>query len=269
MKRYCTILSIAGSDSVGGAGIQADLKTATALGVYAMTAITAVTAQNTMGVRSWSSVEPELLRGQLDAVLDDVRPDAVKIGMLPDTDAVRIVADVIQTRDLSNVVLDPVCVATSGDALTTDSVPAEMMRRLFPLVTVITPNIPEAEMFLGHAVDVNDLTLSAKELLAKAGTNAVLLKGGHVESSAQSTDVLVTNYGTVEIMTMDRIETRNTHGTGCSLSSAIASFIAKGESLTEAIRHAKGWLHAAIAAGADYSLGHGCGPVNHLFKIHQ
>lgn len=234
-----------------------------------MTAITAVTAQNTMGVRSWSRVEPKLLRGQLDAVLDDVVPNAVKIGMLPDTDAVRIVADTIRTRKLTNVVLDPVCVATSGDALTTNSVPAEMMRLLFPLATVITPNIPEAEMFLGHTIDVKDLTSGAKELLINTGTNAVLLKGGHNESSSTSTDILVTRTGAVESISMDRIATHNTHGTGCSLSSAIASFIAMGEDLIDATRHAKEWLHAAIVAGADFSLGHGHGPVNHLFNIHR
>jgi hydroxymethylpyrimidine/phosphomethylpyrimidine kinase len=260
-KSYRTVLSIAGSDCIGGAGIQADIKTCTSLGVYAMTAITAVTAQNTLGVVTYQPVSPELLRAQLDAVIADVRPDAVKIGMLPTVQIVNIVAEFIRQHHLANVVLDPVCVATSGHSLALDDVPAAMAEQLFPLAAVITPNIPEARMFLrGDADRVDGFTL-----LSMYKLNAVLVKGGHLDG-AVCRDCL---YMADDMRAFEhvRIDTPNTHGTGCTLSSAIASYLALGCNLAEAVERAGDYEAAAIESGADYKFGHGHGPVNHMFNI--
>lgn len=274
--RYASVLSIAGSDSIGGAGIQADIKTCTALGVYAMTAVTAVTAQNTMGVRSYQAAGAEMVRAQLDAVFDDVTPDAVKIGMLPDAATVRAVADVLSTRyDRGFIVLDPVAVATSGDRLSDDTATAEMTRRLLPIATIVTPNIPEAEILAETKItDVDDMRRAARIILSRCHCHAVLVKGGHLvaeyatQHTATTSDILWIA-GDSEPLTLSGpvIETRNTHGTGCTLSSAIASMLALGYPLRDAVARAKAWLTDALADGADYRFGHGHGPVNHLHNI--
>ncbi len=269
---YKTMLTIAGSDSVGGAGIQADIKTATALGVYAMTAITAVTAQNTMRVIDYDAMSPLLLRSQLDAVCDDVQIDAVKIGMIPTGELAGIIADVIKQRRLTNVVVDPVAVATSRDVLSGDDAVSVVGSRLFPLADIITPNVAEAALHL-HCIekDVIADTRNAARRLLDIGSRAVLITGGDTRSEGFVQDLLmvrdVANDIVVHTFKHPYIDTCNTHGTGCSLSSAIASYLAKGCDLIEAVTHAEAWINQAIAAGAGYVFGHGHGPINHMFNI--
>lgn len=268
MKKYQTILTIAGSDPIGGAGIQADIKTATSLGVYAMSVITAVTAQNTTGVKTYEAVSSQLLKDQLSMVLDDVTPDAVKIGMIPTVEAVEIIADLIWRYNLKNIVADPVCVATSGDSLTDCTVPEALAEYLFPKTDLITPNIPETEVFLGCQVSAGNMKKAAEELSFTTGAKAVLVKGGHNINHEKSEDILFYKNSFYTFQT-PRIATVNTHGTGCSLSSAIASYVAKGLSLPESVGKAKEWISEAIRNGADYKFGRGHGPINHLFNINQ
>ncbi len=267
---YNTVLIIAGSDSIGGAGIQADIKTCTAHGVYAMTAITAVTAQNTCGVNSFEPVGGRLLRGQLDAVLSDVTPDAVKVGMLPDSDSVNIVAEAIEHYGLTHVVVDPVIVSTSGDHLSSSGALEAMKERLFPLAEIITPNIPEAIAISGMEIATEEDCINVADcIIRQCGCNSVLVKGGHAQG-VMLTDFLVNaanDDSGILRFTNPRIDTVNTHGTGCTLSSAIASNLSRGMELAEACSEAIGWLHSAIENGAGYSLGHGKGPVNHMFRI--
>ncbi len=267
---YNTVLIIAGSDSIGGAGIQADIKTCTAHGVYAMTAITAVTAQNTCGVNSFEPVGGRLLRGQLDAVLSDVTPDAVKVGMLPDSDSVNIVAEAIEHYGLTHVVVDPVIVSTSGDHLSSSGALEAMKERLFPLAEIITPNIPEAIAISGMEIATEEDCINVADcIIRQCGCNSVLVKGGHAQG-VMLTDFLVNaanDDSGILRFTNPRIDTVNTHGTGCTLSSAIASNLSRGMELAEACSEAIGWLHSAIENGAGYSLGHGNGPVNHMFRI--
>ncbi|MCD8387374.1 MAG: hydroxymethylpyrimidine/phosphomethylpyrimidine kinase [Bacteroidales bacterium] len=292
MKKYTTVLSIAGSDSIGGAGIQADIKTCCALDVYAMTAITAVTAQNTCGVVSYQSVGAKLLAEQLEAVCSDVMPDAVKIGMVPDADCANAIADAIEKFQLKRIVLDPVMVATSGDALSDSSAIAVLAKRVFPLATLITPNLPEATALFSHRGQVPvgeqgshaDLSPVGEEapfretvdrffspfipkgitpsaIASLYGWIGVLVKGGHGDGR-----VLVDRLwwkGTECEFRHPLVDTVNTHGTGCSLSTAIACFLAKGEDVPQAVERAIDWLQHAIAAGADYELGHGHGSVRH------
>lgn len=278
MKEYWSVLSVAGSDSVGGAGIQADIKTCTALGVYAMTVITALTAQNTTGVSRVAVTDPAMLRAQLDMVLEDVRPLAVKTGMIPDAQGVETVAAYIRRYSLANVVVDPVMVATSGDALCDDTARRAMLECLLPLARVATPNIPEAETLTGIEItDRATMLRAALELLRRTGCGSVLLKGGHGLERQGHADLLLLgprelsdvpgHFAEPVWLEHPHIETRNTHGTGCTLSSAIASLLARGQGVEEAVRHAVDWLGGAIAAGADYSLGRGHGPVNHLYQI--
>ena len=268
--RYARVLSIAGSDSGGGAGIQADLKTFSALGCYGMTAITALTAQNTQGVRAIHAVPPEFLKAQLQAVIEDIGVDAVKIGMLHSPEAVRVVAWAIRHYQLTQVVLDPVMVATSGDRLIEQATVQVLQQELFPLVDVITPNLDEAALLLGHAIDSAEaLEAAAHELLAQ-GARAVLLKGGHLRGGAV-VDVLV-QAGQPDVPAMpalhlrsERIASRNVHGTGCTLSSAIAAHLALGLPLREAVQQARIYILGAIAAGAAVQTGQGHGPLNHGF----
>ncbi len=266
-KRYTTLLSIAGSDSIGGAGIQADIKTCSALGVYAMTAITAVTAQNTRGVDSFRAVEPDLLKAQLKAVLADVKPDAVKIGMIPDAASVEIIAGVIGRHRLHNVVVDPVMVATSGSTLSTDDAIEAMKTLLFPKADLITPNIDEASRLAGIKVaDSVQMMLAAMSILADSKISAVLVKSGDIRSDSSNTIDILSRRGMQPIEILHRrIKTSNTHGTGCSLSTAIACGLAKGLGLEEAVRKGIDWVVMAIDAGKDYRLGKGRGPINHLF----
>ena len=260
---YHTVLSIAGSDSSGGAGIQADIKTCQALGVYAMTAITAVTAQNTCGVTGVEVISPEMLRAQIDATVSDIRPDAVKIGMVPTVESARVIVECIERHELKNVVLDPVMVATSGDALSAGDVMEVFREKLFGRVAVLTPNLPEACALSGMDISAEtDLVVMMEPIAEALRCDSVLLKGGHTESDVL-TDVLLTG-GKISTFSHPRISTPNTHGTGCTLSSAIASFLAKGYDVTEACGRAIAWLSEAIERGSHYNIGHGHGPVCHF-----
>ncbi len=263
--RYPRLLTIAGSDSCGAAGIQADLKTFAALGCYGMTAITAVTAQNTRGVTAIHAVPPDILRAQIVAVLDDIGVDAIKIGMLPTPEAVQVVAEILThygPQKLKHVVLDPVMVATSGDRLMTAQTVQVMVLTLFPLVSVLTPNLDEATVLLGRAVTgLDDLETAAHDLLG-LGAPAVLLKGGHLQGPTVM-DVLVTASGTRVQLPAPRIASLNLRGTGCTLSSAIAAHLALGHSLPQAVALARTYLLQTIATGRDVTTGNGHGPLNH------
>ena len=261
-RRYARVLSIAGSDSGGGAGIQADLKTFSALGCYGMTAITALTAQNTQGVRGIHGVPPEFLKAQIDAVVEDIGVDAVKIGMLHSPEVVRVVADAIRRHGLPNVVLDPVMVATSGDRLIAQETEAALVGELFPLAAVVTPNLDEAGWLLVRKIAGEaDLDEAANALL-DLGARAAVLKGGHLPGD-WVVDVLALNKTEHHRLESQRIATHNGHGTGCTLSSAIASHLALGESLPKAVEKARAYILGAIAAGADVHTGRGHGPLNH------
>lgn len=262
MFEYPRVLSIAGSDSGGGAGIQADLKTFSALGCFGMTAITALTAQNTCGVRAIHGVPPQMLRDQIDAVMDDIGADAVKIGMLHAPDIVRTVAEAIDRHALQNVVFDPVMVATSGAVLIDQSAIDVLVQELFPRVTVITPNLDEAALLVGCPLhSVKDMEQAARKLLGK-GARAVLLKGGHLPGDTVI-DLLMTAGGETFRMEAPRIHSPNTHGTGCTLSSAIAAHLALGATLIDAVEHARTYVRGALLAGAVVRTGQGSGPLNH------
>ena len=264
LAHYPRVLTIAGSDSGGGAGIQADLKTFAALGCYGMTAITALTAQNTLGVQAIQSVPAAFLKAQLQSVLDDIGVDAVKVGMLHSPEVVEVVAWAIDHYQLKRVVLDPVMVATSGDKLIADETVAVLMRELFPRVQLITPNLDEAALLLGKPVlDEAALSQACADLQAM-GAASVLLKGGHLKGE-DVVDVLLLADGTSHTLRSKRISSQNVHGTGCTLSSAIASHWALGLNLTEAVAQARNYILAAIQAGASVTTGHGHGPLNHGF----
>jgi len=255
-------LSIAGSDSGGGAGIQADLKTFSALGCFGMTAITAITAQNTVGVSAIHGVPPEMLKAQIQTVVEDIGVDAVKIGMLHSAEVVQVVAWAIRHYRLPNVVLDPVMVATSGDALITRDAVKVLVDELFGLASVITPNLDEAELLLNRKITgIEELETAAQELLAM-GAQAVLLKGGHLQGN-EVVDVLVQPRQATLRLSSQRIESRNVHGTGCTLSSAIAAHLALGLDLAQAVTQARSYVLGAIAAGAGVHTGEGHGPLNH------
>jgi len=259
---YPRVLSIAGSDSGGGAGIQADLKTFAALGCYGMTAITALTAQNTLGVRAIHGVPPQMLRDQIDAVVEDIGLHAVKIGMLHSPDIVETVAAAIDRHRLPNVVLDPVMVATSGAVLIDNPAIAVLVRELFGRAAVVTPNLDEASLLVGRPLESEAaMEIAAKELLAM-GAPAVLLKGGHL-AGEQVCDLLVTRSGGHHWMRAPRIPSANTHGTGCTLSSAMAAHLALGADLLEAVQAARAYVRAALEAGANVRTGQGGGPLNH------
>ncbi|MDI3468352.1 MAG: Hydroxymethylpyrimidine phosphate kinase ThiD [Pseudolabrys sp.] len=261
-------LTVAGSDSSGGAGIQADLKTFAALGVYGASAITAITAQNTQGVRAIHDVPPDIVEAQIDAVCDDLAVGAVKIGMLSRVATIEAVARALERNKARNVVLDPVMVATSGAWLIAPEAIAALRERLFPLALIVTPNLPEAAALTGAAptLDENDMELQARHLLAEGACN-VLVKGGHGNGS-ESVDLLVSRE-TRDIcrFAAPRIATRNTHGTGCTLSSAIAAGLAKGQSLPNAVQQAKDYVTAAIAAAGTLDVGHGHGPLHHFHAV--
>jgi hydroxymethylpyrimidine/phosphomethylpyrimidine kinase len=266
MKRYPRVLSIAGSDSGGGAGIQSDLKTISALGCYGMTAITALTAQNTQGVRGIHGVPPEFLKAQIEAVMDDIGADAVKIGMLHAPEIVEVVAWAIQHYGIPNVVLDPVMVATSGDRLIAEETVSVLVEKLFPLATVITPNLDEAELLLGRKIQGLAALETAALELQNLGAKNVLLKGGHLPGD-EVMDVLLSSDGhhlsRSLRLSAPRIASENVHGTGCTLSSAIASHLAQGQGLEDAVKHARSYILGAIAAGAGVTTGRGHGPLNH------
>ena len=257
-----TALTIAGSDSSGGAGIQADIKTMTMNGVFAMSAVTALTAQNTMGVRDVREVTPAFLAAQIDAVFEDIRPDAVKIGMVGSSALIDAIADRLRHHGARNVVLDPVMVATSGARLIDDDAIGTLEERLFPLADVITPNVPETEVLCGSGVSTPDDMLAAATHIGERFGCAVLCKGGHSLNDAND---LLWSDGAAHWLRGRRIDNPNTHGTGCTLSSAIAANLAKGFGLEKAVRRAKAYVSDALAAMLD--LGHGSGPMDHAFAL--
>ncbi len=259
-----TALSVAGSDSSGGAGVQADIKTMTMNGVYAMSAITALTAQNTLGVRAILDSTPEFLKEQLDAVFEDIFPDSVKIGMVSSSELIDVIVERLKFYNAKNIVVDPVMVATSGSALIKTDAIKTLVESLLPIATLVTPNIPEAEVLSDMKIKNKDDMVKAAELIEKKYGCSVLLKGGHSINDAN--DLLCEN-SRLEWFCGKRINNPNTHGTGCTLSSAIASNLAKGFSLAESVRKAKKYISDALAAGLD--LGKGSGPLNHAFIIRE
>ena len=266
-RAYRRVLTIAGSDSGGGAGIQADLKTFAALGCYGMSAITALTAQNTQSVSAIHPVPPEFAAAQIAAVLEDIGADAVKIGMLYSADLIRVVADQLKRFQTGRIVLDPVMVAQSGDRLLRDDAVGAVIDHLMPLADVVTPNIPEAEVLLGRTLRGREELPAAARALARHGSRSVLLKGGHLASGDSSDLLYLASEQRCVELAAERVESRNTHGTGCTLSSAIAAHLARGCGIEEAVRRAKDYIHRAIAAGAGYRLGRGHGPVHHFFQF--
>ncbi|MEE0937205.1 MAG: bifunctional hydroxymethylpyrimidine kinase/phosphomethylpyrimidine kinase [Bacteroidales bacterium] len=265
-KSYFRVLTIAGSDSGGGAGIQADIKTISAMGCYASSAITAVTVQNTLGVQAVHPIPLDILEGQIDAILSDIGADAIKIGMLHSTKVVNLVAEMIEKYGIRNVVLDPVMVSTSGHKLIEDDAIESIKNRLIPLSCVITPNIPEAEILSGCKISSDqDFEQIAKKLSFNKSVS-VLLKAGHLDNDCLVDYFYNIEDNTITLLPSKRVKTRNTHGTGCTLSSAFASALARGEDLTLAAKSAKKYIEQAIVSGAEYEIGHGHGPVNHGFN---
>ena len=257
-----TALSIAGSDSSGGAGIQADIKTMSMNGVYAMTAITALTAQNTTGVRAIQEVTPEFLSLQIDAVFEDIFPDAVKIGMIPSSALIRATAERLRFHHARNVIVDPVMVATSGSTLMKSDAVETLVKELLPLAALATPNIPEAQVLSGCTIENKEDMLRAAKQIGDSYHCAVLLKGGHSINDAN--DLLYAN-GELTWFEGRHINNPNTHGTGCTLSSAITANLAKGFTLAESVQRAKNYISGALAAMLD--LGKGSGPMNHAFDL--
>ena len=257
-----TALTIAGSDSCGGAGIQADIKTMMANGVYAMSAITALTAQNTTGVTSILNADSKFLGEELDAVFTDIYPDAVKIGMVSESDLIRIIASKLRQYNAKNIVVDPVMVATSGAKLISDDAIDTLKQELFSLADVLTPNIPEAEVLTGRTISNAEEMIDAAKMISETYNCAVLCKGGHTINDAN--DLLYVN-NTYRWFYGKRIQNPNTHGTGCTLSSAIASNLAKEYDLDESVERAKKYISGALAAMLD--LGKGSGPMDHGFAI--
>ena len=257
-----TALSIAGSDSSGGAGIQADIKTMTANGVYAMTAITALTAQNTTGVTWIMEVTPEFLAQQLDSIFTDIRPDAVKIGMVSSSALIQVIAEKLKEYKAENIVVDPVMVATSGSKLISDDAIETLKTCLMPLSSILTPNIPEAEVLAEMKVETEEEMILAAKKISETFHCAVLCKGGHQLNDAND---LLYRDGEYKWFHGKRIQNPNTHGTGCTLSSAIASNLAKGRDLETSVRYAKNYISGALAAMLD--LGKGSGPMNHAFAV--
>lgn len=266
-KSYPTVLSIAGSDSGGGAGIQADLKTFSSLGVYGATAITAITAQNTQGVHSQFALPPQMVYDQIIAVMEDIHPSVIKIGMLSNLQVAAVVADALERYSIP-IILDPVMVSSSGHRLLSAEAQEVLKERLLPMAQLVTPNIPEMEALSDMPLlTISDKYNAAKHLLS-LGVQSVLLKGGHEEGEVK-VDILYQKspQGIVTCsFSSETLNTRNIHGTGCTLSSAIAAYMARGLDLKDAVSSAKIYISEAIKAGADISVGKGYGPVNHLFN---
>jgi hydroxymethylpyrimidine/phosphomethylpyrimidine kinase len=262
---YPKVLTIAGSDSGGGAGIQADLKTIAALGAYGTSAITAITVQNTMGVTGIHQVPPAIVQGQIKAVMDDILPDAIKIGMVHDTALVETIYNTLLQYPVVPVILDPVMVATSGDRLIQNDTVEALVELLLPLSTLITPNLDEAAILADMQISsVAHMKIAAEKILTR-GCNAVLIKGGHL-TGAELYDVYLDQDGREIIYASSAIPTNNTHGTGCSLSAAIAAFMSRGFSLIPALTEARIYVHEAIQQGSDVKTGNGNGPLNHSFQ---
>jgi hydroxymethylpyrimidine/phosphomethylpyrimidine kinase len=263
-KKYCRVLTVAGSDSGGGAGIQADLKSIAANGCYGLSVITALTAQNTLGVSAIHPVPVDFVRAQFDAVLPDIGCDAVKIGMLFSPELIGTVAECLQRHRVGLIVLDPVLVAQSGDRLVQEEAVAALREQLIPLADIITPNLPEASVLLGREIRTTTQIGDAARELARLGCGAVLIKGGHLSSGECDDYLYLARRQEALILPGKRITTVNNHGTGCTLSAAIAANLAQGCSIEEAARRAKEYITAAIAAGAAYTIGRGHGPVHHF-----
>lgn len=266
-KKYPTVLTIAGSDSGGGAGIQADIKAISAMGCYAASAITAITVQNTVGVQAVHPVPLDILAGQIDAVLSDIGADAIKIGMLHSAEVVNLVAEKIEQYSIKNVVLDPVMVSTSGHRLIEETAIDSLKSRLMPLARVITPNIPEAEILCGKKIASEKEFAGVAKILSLDNTVSVLLKAGHLTGETLVDYFYNAEDGSIALLPSKRVNTRNTHGTGCTLSSAFAAALAKGETLTKAAQSAKQYIQQAIISGAEYQIGKGHGPVNHFWNL--
>ena len=266
-KTYPVVLSIAGSDSSGGAGIQADLKTFSALGVYGATAITAITAQNTLGVHSQLALTPKIVYEQIIAVIDDIHPQAIKIGMLSNTNIVIAVADALSKYSIP-IILDPVIVSSSGHRLLSVDAIDAIKERLLPMATLLTPNIPEMIALTNMPLASDDEKMRAALWLMNYGINAILLKGGHEDGEIKKDIIYIKSKDDIHIsyLSSPTIQTKNIHGTGCTLSSAIAAFIARGLNLEEAITKAKEYITDAIRYGANIEIGKGYGPVNHGFN---
>lgn len=268
MKHYKRALTIAGSDPSGGAGIQADLKTFSACGCFGTSAIVAVVDENTVGVTGVHPIPVEFVTGQIRSVLDDIGTDAVKIGMLHSSELIRAVRDTLARYAIRNVVLDPVMVATSGDPLLQQKAISTLRDELIPTVRIITPNIPEAELLLGRKIDRQDsLPEAARELSRNGGGVSVFLKAGHLHDEELVDIFYNAEEDRILPLRSRRLATRNTHGTGCTLSSALAAFLARGCSLDEAATQAKEYIAGAIEAGAAYEIGHGHGPVHHFYRF--
>jgi hydroxymethylpyrimidine/phosphomethylpyrimidine kinase len=266
-QNYARVLTIAGSDSGGGAGIQADLKTFSALGCYGMSVITALTAQNTTGVTGIHAVPPPFVAQQMAAIMDDIGVDAVKIGMLFSAELIESVAESLKRYGVDTIVLDPVMVAQSGDKLLQDEAIEALKETLIPLATVITPNLPEAEVLLARGINGKEHIQKAASTLAELGSKSVLIKGGHMETSDSSDFLYIHDGKRFVVLPDERVQTPNIHGTGCTLSSAIAAHLAKGFDVEPAVRKAKEYIAKAIRAGAAYRIGQGSGPVHHFHEF--
>lgn len=258
------ILTIAGSDSCGGAGIQADLKTFSALGTYGMSVIAAITVQNTKGVFGIQNVTPDIIQGQIDAIFTDIEVDAVKIGMVSQTETIHAIADKLEQYQPKNVVIDPVMISKSGFNLLEPEAVAALTKRLLPLAFILTPNLPEAEAITGMKIETLEAMEEAAKIIYGMGVKNVFIKGGHLQNDAS--DIL---YDGQKVITLEgkRIQTKNTHGTGCTISSAIAANLGKGLSVEEAVREAKRYITVAIAHAIP--LGHGVGPTNHFYELYK
>ncbi|QTA85516.1 bifunctional hydroxymethylpyrimidine kinase/phosphomethylpyrimidine kinase [Desulfonema magnum] len=266
-KTYHKVLTIAGSDSSGGAGIQADLKTFSALGCYGMSVITALTAQNTKGVTGIHAVPASFAAEQMEAVLGDIGADAVKIGMLYSAELTEVVARGLLKHGIRKIVLDPVMVAQSGDKLLQNDAIEALKTHMIPLAAVVTPNLPEAEVLTGEKISGYEEIQDAARHISHHNCQSVLIKGGHSENDDSDDLLYLTQEERFVTLKEERIETRNNHGTGCTLSSAIASFLAKGHDIEAAVRRAKTYISGAIRTGAKYKMGHGHGPVHHFFEF--
>ena len=268
-KRYNRVLTIAGSDSGGGAGIQADIKAISAMGCFATSAITAITAQNTLGITAVHPIPIEMIEDQIDAVLSDIGTDTIKIGMLHSAEVVNVVADKIEQYKIKNVVLDPVMVSTSGHRLIEEQAVEVLKLRLVPLARVITPNIPEAEILAGVKITSEAQFAEVARMLSNGGKNSVLLKAGHLSEDILTDYLYNAEDDTFTTLPSARVDTKNTHGTGCTLSSALAAALARGFSLTEAAKMAKHYIEQAIISGAEYTIGNGFGAVDHFWDMRK
>ncbi len=267
--KYNRVLTIAGSDSGGGAGIQADIKTISACGCFATSAITAVTVQNTLGVDEVYPIPPEVIEGQIEAVLSDIGTDAIKVGMMHSSNVIEVVCRQLDMFNIKNVVVDPVMVATSGDRLIEQSALDALKKDLLPRARVITPNIPEAEILLDRQItEQSQLAYMARQL-SYDGRVSVLLKAGHLTEDSLTDVFYNAEEGVTIELTSQRLDTPNTHGTGCTLSSALAAMLAKGMELSDAVRAAKEYINSAIISGSQFEIGEGHGPVDHFFAMRK